>query len=315
MGRVARYKKIKAFDPYSKENGRRVQLDTVGIWGLGDTGRKPKKRSKTSEKLRARRGKKRKVGEHEKEKAGFFDAPPENGDDFDLVGSLTKQAPIPKEASISPAVHVSKLTSSTSTAVPPTSSAIAEDGELNATKLLNLEKQVEGKSTAVVFQGRMEGETKRAYNRRIQSETRQLITSQRGGPRNPEKKQKKKDFLSSKKKKKKGNNKGDVQGNLNDDDSEDNPKRDGVLVTAEQAYEARARETVVRFGEQAERPPSFRHLPRGAIRKGGQRTPTPLMSETAILAEQEAMEHIKRKTLAQYALLKMKRKQQGDFHL
>jgi hypothetical protein len=52
MGRVAKYKKIKACDPYSKKNGGRVDLKKVGMWGLGGSDRKAKKRSQKSELLR-----------------------------------------------------------------------------------------------------------------------------------------------------------------------------------------------------------------------------------------------------------------------
>ena len=57
MGRVAKYKKVKSFDPYSKKNGGNVDLSKVGVWGLGDNGRKAKKRSRRAEVLR--RNKKR----------------------------------------------------------------------------------------------------------------------------------------------------------------------------------------------------------------------------------------------------------------
>jgi hypothetical protein len=35
MGRVAKYKKVKSFDPYSKKNRGNVDLGQVGVWGLG----------------------------------------------------------------------------------------------------------------------------------------------------------------------------------------------------------------------------------------------------------------------------------------
>jgi hypothetical protein len=114
MGRVAKYKKIKAFDPYSKKNGGQVDLSKVGIWGMGADGRKEKKRSRRSEQLRRnkqqqREGgttmtKKRKAGEEDdknnktksvkKVRDGGFDIPPTDKDEFDmsdLVGSVKRQ--------------------------------------------------------------------------------------------------------------------------------------------------------------------------------------------------------------------------------
>ena len=59
MGRVAKYKKVKSFDPYSSKNRGNVNLNQVGIWGLGDSGRKTKKRSRRAEQLRSENKKKR----------------------------------------------------------------------------------------------------------------------------------------------------------------------------------------------------------------------------------------------------------------
>ena len=104
-------------------------------------------------------------------------------------------------------------------------------------------------------------------------------------------------------------------------------------MTAEEALAAREAETRVRFGEQAERPPVFRHVPRGAAaaasatktnkkdQGGGGRSKNnnkkarATMSGEQIEAEQAAMEALRRKAQAQYALVKARRKQAGDFHL
>jgi hypothetical protein len=89
MGRVARYKKIKACDPFAKGN-RRKTIGGETVWGIGDDGRKLKKRSRTAEKLRAQRKKKTKL---DKFTDRAFDAPPDDGDEFDmkdLIGSVKK---------------------------------------------------------------------------------------------------------------------------------------------------------------------------------------------------------------------------------
>lgn len=73
----------------------------------------------------------------------------------------------------------------------------------------------------------------------------------------------------------------------------------------------------VHFTEQAERPPMFKQLPRGAkpketkVTKGGK----PGMTEAQIKAESNAMELIRRRAQAQYASIKAKRKRAGEFHL
>jgi len=93
MGRVSKYKKIKACDPYSKKNGGNVDLSTVGIWGLGDNGRKKKRKSRTAERLKAQKGKKHKKNKNNDDGDGF-DLPPSEADEFDLMdlmGSVKKQ--------------------------------------------------------------------------------------------------------------------------------------------------------------------------------------------------------------------------------
>ena len=328
MGRVARYKKIKSFDPYSRENGGRVQLDRVGVWGLGDNGQKPKKRSKTSEKLRARKRKRKRVVDEYSKNEGF-DVPPEAGDDFnleDLVGTLKKQVPAQNNEAITvPAASAPRTSVKTSIgesqkakASDTTTSAVEDDDDhMKANKLLKLEQQVLPKSSNATTTGkRMEGESKRAYHRRVKAETRQIIKEQRQENRNPEKKQRKKDFLN-KKKKRKGANRVDLgrsQGNDADVDGGTYGDND-ILVTAELAIAAREVETAVRFGEQAERPPSFRQLPRGATRKAQKHVSGRAMDEQDVAAEQEAMELVRRKALAQYQAIKVKRRSLGDFHL
>ena len=97
------------------------------------------------------------------------------------------------------------------------------------------------------------------------------------------------------------------------------------LWTGEQAVAERARATQVHFGEQAERPPVFHQLPRGAKKSKGNVTTTTtttgkrpgstLQREEDIEAERQAMDLMRRKVQAQYAAIKAKRKQAGDFHL
>ena len=137
------------------------------------------------------------------------------------------------------------------------------------------------------------------------SETRQILKNEKLQQRNPEKRQRKKEFLNKKKKRK-------FKHEHDDDDSDDeivqrneSSANDG-FITGEQAVARTA------LGDQVERPPVFLQLPRGAKAK-------PIKSKTnkdvSEEAEQIAMENMRRKVQAQYAIVKAKRRKAGDFHL
>lgn len=313
MGRVAKYKKIKACDPYSKKNGGKVDLNTVGIWGMGDNGRKPKKRSRRAEVLRANKKQKR-------EQDHGFDLPPSGRrDEFDmkdLEGSVKRQKMVNPMKDDTPnkdedlfAVDRVKVNGNVAS-IPKT-----DEDERKMARILNIKTQVrkEVEKKEIQKHARMEGESKNAYNKRTKSETRQIIkqTTER---KNPEKMQKKKEFLKNKKQKKKGNIAGDydIKGDADDDESE-------ILITGERAI---AMVDEVKFGEQAERPPVFRQLPRGAKNKDDSLKNKVAaaklangMTEEDVAAESKAMELMRRKIQAQYAAIKIKRRMAGDFHL
>ena len=308
MGRVARYKKVKSFDPYSKQNGGRINLEQVGVWGLGSDGRKSKKRSKTSEKLRALKRKKK--HREAAEKVGGFDLPPEDGDDFDLndlVGSVRKE-----KLQAGDDEDQSKAKSAQKAA----QEAIREEKRI--ARLLRLdEKRAEEKKKE--FEKKLErkkGETMKDFRARARLETtlqfkknhHELVT-------NPERHEKKREFMKNKRKRRKGSNK------FLDETSNDEPDTqsdDDGFVSGEAAVAAVAlahkSDTPV-FGEQVERPPTFRQLPRGA--KAKEEPPHNIlkmaMKEEDVAAEQDAMEKMRRKVQAQYAMVRKKR--QGGFHL
>jgi len=341
MGRVARYKKVKkSLSKATPKGGERLSItgnssvknvnsgsdyfDTVGVWGLVDSGRKPKKRSRTSVRLRAQRNKK---GACVDNNIDCFDLACTDGDDFDMndpVGTLTKQS-IKTEAT-SPAVK-------SSTAVTPlllsqastTSSAQQNSSVQNPTVMVpkidveeeklhkKLETQVLPKAPVVASEGRMPGESKRAYNKRVKKETRQIIQRANQMDRNPEKRQKKKDFLTQKKKSgRKRKNPGGYSENDEDYSFDDDGDRSKVL-TGEQAVAARDRATRVQFGEQADRPPIFKELPRGATKIKKQKILRAGLEE--IEEERRAMELMRIKLQAQYATVKARRKLNGEFHL
>ena len=378
MGRVARYKKVKKSLSKATPNGaERISInnngkdskgsidyfDRVGVWGLGDSGRKPKKRSLASLKLRAQRNKKL------PDIKETYDLGCAEGDDFDmkdLVGSLKKELQPAEVAEFTSTIHT--LTSTTSSlnpaqnlptdtisSVPSTRNELSTpsqaltftensstvistmESKLIATEDEKLHKKFEAqvvpkKSTIVKSDGRMVGESKNAYSKRVKQETRQIIQRANQQAHNPEKRLKKKEFLTLKKKNgtsKKRKNKfvnnddNDDAFQLDDDNDYNNIGKSDRLLTGEQAVAARERATRVQFGEQAERPPNFTQLPRGAIdlkNKKKQKmslssSSTSFKTQQDIDTEAFAMDLIRKKVQAQYAEIKARRRNNGDFHL
>ena len=183
------------------------------------------------------------------------------------------------------------------------------------------------------IEGRREGESMNAFNRRLKEETVNALAenykksrSASGGDEVSTKAQRKREYAKLRKHKKKGQGRGKALDYNSDDAGEDrdgNGYNDG-FVTGEDAAAAAARES---FLEQAEQPPSFKQLPHGAQHKklkmkiegagedGGEGRSSK-MCESKIKAEQNQMEIMRKRVQAQYALTKAKRRQQGaSFHL
>jgi hypothetical protein len=269
MGRVARYKKIKACDPYSKQNARGRGPTTLSgerVWGLNDDRKeKVKKRSRTAERLRAqkeqRKDKKRKHKQDDdddytkksKKNNNGFDLPPTEGDDFDLNDLVSFKAGsnknIKRQKTVEELVAEDELLQNTSgaavaTAVTTSSSTTAAAAaalesmqqEEKVNRLLQLDKQLEGRggaqqeSSSSSALNRLPGESKNAYGRRVREETRKLLKRNVQAQVNPEKRQRKKDFLNSKKKKNRKNT-NSMQNNNNNgnDDDNDNDDVDDVV--------------------------------------------------------------------------------------
>ena len=369
MGRVARYKKVKkSLSKATPKGAERISIanngkdskgsidyfDRVGVWGLGDSGRKPKKRSLASMKLRAQRNKKIPDAREN------FDLVCEEGDDFDLkdlVGSLKKEqqpievtaftstsyssttiesATLPEQPSATDsATNTPSIKNESSVAIQTnenskSATSVSKDLKSIATDDEKLHKKFEAqvvpkKSTIVKSEGRMIGESKNAYSKRVKQETRQIIQRANQQAHNPEKRLKKKEFLTMKKKMGTSKKRKNKFLDSNDDDDDDAFQMDDddlhhesdKLLTGEQAVAARARATRVQFGEQAERPPNFTQLPRGANDKKlkQQKLSSKIKTQQDIDAEALAMEVIRRKVQAQYAEVKARRRQNGDFHL
>jgi hypothetical protein len=311
MGRVAKYKKVKSFDPYSKKNRGKVNLDNVGIWGFGENGHKEKKKSRRAEMLKS----KTKKGKKSIAEEGF-DLPPSVKDEFDItdmVGTIkTQKAEKADEAFESQYKKVATATG------PVASIPETDREEKKMVKFLKVESNLDKahKQKAETTAKRVEGESKRAYKKRMQDETKDIIRQDRIVEKNPERRERKKEFLNNKKNKKR-------KATVDDDDS-DGPGAasynddDDDFITGEQAVKKMGDQ--VQFGEQAERPPVFRQLPRGAKAKAepSKKPPKgtkPGMTSEQVQAESNAMDIMRRKVQAQYALIKAKRKHDGDFHL
>lgn len=366
MGRVARYKKVKSFDPYSKEskkksNHSRTLYDEY-IWGSSET-RKPKKRSARSmalrqQKVKNQRPNKRKQTTNSNNNNDGFDAPPEK-DDFDLndiVGSVKKEAltTIPKSE---PSTTTQKAQPSSP---PPPTAAVSTLETLNKTDDLDTVKQkmtnerkehqellrftTQTKNGKLrqeknVFEKKQEGESMRAYEKRIKEETRRIIDTnkltteketatskqqqqQPGDDTTNKRRQRTKDYLQQKKLKRKKK----LQSFTNNNDkNEDDPTRgdsdDDNFVTGEEAI----RQQQLAFLNPVEQPPTFTQLPRGAPKRAKllhkprnsktNNSGRSSMDEAKIMAEQKSMEAMRLRVQSQYALIKAKRKQMGDFHL
>eukprot|EP00537_Pseudo-nitzschia_pungens_P008065 CAMPEP_0172356830 /NCGR_PEP_ID=MMETSP1060-20121228/1235_1 /TAXON_ID=37318 /ORGANISM="Pseudo-nitzschia pungens, Strain cf. cingulata" /LENGTH=380 /DNA_ID=CAMNT_0013077207 /DNA_START=143 /DNA_END=1285 /DNA_ORIENTATION=+ len=380
MGRVAKYKKVKSCDPYSKKNRGNIDLASVGVWGLGDNGRRVKKRSLKAQKLHAKKNKNRKRSNDDADDG--FDVPPTDGDEFDLadlVGSVRRRSTAnyndnnnnnnkelllggggssdasrinnhddnkinsnsnndndskhekqndknhhPPEESYDRVVTVASATASASNGNLVVANIPRTDADEQAVeRLLRVDKQFRQRSLEEKQKnyGRMEGESKRAYAKRTLAETRQIIKkSTLAATTNQEKRLKKKEFLSNKKKNKNkkrrmenGTNNEFVGFGLGDNGNGNDNDRHCEIVG---------------FGEQADRPPVFRQLPRGAKTREAKAVATStvrahnknnttkgIMTEDQVAAESNAMELMRRRVQAQYRAIKSKRRAAGDFHL
>ena len=375
MGRVSKYKKVKAVDPFSKQKkGKAASARTSEyVWGMGDNGRKEKKRS-----LKAQRHQARKLGggsmsdgrrrAREAAGAGGFDLPPSGRDDFDLgdlMGSVKRQKrPRLDDGLADPRrrneITVSKKSKSkgdggaaASAAAQPAPSIPETDAEeKRVARILKLSskdskssggggtgkggpgsKSATGSSSTAKkdsksqISGRREGESMRAFERRVKEETRLILLEQASESKltSKEKAAKKKQFLKSLKSKKK-NRKGGGGGRPRSGSSDDEYGSDGGygddggdgFVTGERAVAAAARaaaSTGAAIHDQVERPPTFELLPRGATKKAKKEGGKLGMDEQKRRAEQRAMDNLRAKVQAQYAVIKQKRKRAGDFHL
>jgi len=286
MGRVARYKKIKAFDPCAKRKA-----------GAPDP------------LYEVRRGKRRKHNA----KPIAFDLPPQPDNFPTFPKSKAVKASIETVA-----VQKSGLSSSLGFQVldlkeeARMARMMREDGR----SIANKKKAAPDKKSNVTNANthgntnkpsnvleRLDGESMRAFERRVKQETAHILRREIR-PLGTKKKEKRKEFLKMKKAQKK--NKGSTGSRA---------MSGGGTNYASSDEEVGYTNDEVVFGEQAERPPEFKQLPRGAKEKSSIKKNGSLLDNDKQITEQRNLEMLRRKVQAQYEKVKTKRKKAGDFHL
>lgn len=341
MGRVSKYKKLKSCDPYAKKKGNGSHGD-FGVWGLGDNGRRTKKRSATA--LAMKKAKHKRRAKAKGSATGpdgdddFFDAPPAGGDDFkldDIVGSLRRENKQRLDHGLTGADERGAQQAVISSAATRCCIPQTEKEEARIARILrvNSASSKNGVSSSnngdTAARGRMEGESMRAFDRRVKDETRMILKGVLKEGNKGSANDRKKEFLRNKKLRKKNCFKMSSYGADNELTGASGIDNAGGFLTGERAIAAAAAtHSGSRFGDQVERPPVFTQLPRGAkVSKKTKKRSSPeenekgsssgkkRMDEQQVEAEQRAMEIMRRKVKAQYALVKAKRQKAGDFHL
>jgi len=189
--------------------------------------------------------------------------------------------------------------------------------ERRMVRSLNIDKRT-GKSSTDLrkessIEGRRKGESMNAFNRRLKEETDMALANDHKNKRAQDvtddreqisKSQRRKEFLKKKKKKQTSDSQDGFRSFSKD-------WTDEGLMVSEQVV------TRPSFLEQAEQPPTFKQLPRGAKAKVVVKKDPDgkSLDEVKIKAEQNAMEVMRRKVQAQYAKIKAKRREEGKFHL
>ena len=349
MGRVAKYKKIKAFDPFSKQNNGKG-LDC--IWGFGNNGVKEKKRSRTAEKLHqqkiARRIKK-KLEESSsstnannssklalKKKAMMMkmtvdrkpNLPPvEKEDEFDLENiqaSLQRQKDNSHEL-LMPDHGTSKIpTVTTVTASIPAAASTKPAPTTDATTTnnlpspgitpMNLGKEIQEAERMLKL-----NEATNKYEGRREHESKNAYNKRVKAETRQIILRQARNALNPEKrkrkkefldnKKKKKKNKGNMSSSHDKDNDDVDDERDFF-----------PKQEHIPFGYQVDRPPTFHTLPRGATVKQKSTTGSDDNNNNAkvkksmqtpqdIQAEQLELEKLRQKVQLQYAAIRAKRKQ------
>lgn len=266
MGRVARYKKVKSF-----EKRKAGELDPL---------------------FDARRSKRKRNGNKKQQE---FDLPPKPVDHEDVGASMQEK---PKGGGIVNGKIGFEILD------------LKEEARL--ARFANEDSRSLAKKTKnnphvkAIIQGKKEGESMRAFSKRVRQETGEILRREQKAEKvNSTRQAKKKEYLKNKKLKKKGKMAAaaDDYDTYNSDD--------------ENAKKYSLDDRKIMFGEQAERPPEFKHLPRGAKKKRvvADKNEGSLIDREKQAAEQRNLEIMRQRVQSQYALMKAKRKKDKGFHL
>jgi hypothetical protein len=321
MGRVARYKKVKSVDPFAKA---RTWTEDVGD---KCNVRRVKKRSKTAQKLKDQKNKKRKYADNKKGcDDGGFDLPPDGEDEFDmadLLGSVKRQKLksddfLRGSNSILDSAAIAKsmiISSSSGEKLASKVEKVDTRGVKSTSQKPREQKnaKVTGKNAAAATKATSYGIEITAHTptREIIAACNKPINQQLGAEGTNSKQAKRKAFFEQKKLKKKNKR---SQGYDSEDDDYNKPHSTATSVTKKPTSQHTAHALVARsaLDDQVERPPIFSALPRGALKKKTAAAKGKNKDDSAkadmIRKEQKALEAMRQRVMAQYAALRESRR-------
>lgn len=327
MGRVSKYKKIKAIDPYSKQNKHHIQKNKSLLLGScreeGELRQKKleKRIQKQLQRRRSSKAKKSRTGD----KSTFFDLPPDDiEDEFDL-STLTVRRNENTSQNLKTQTREIVGSSSHIPLQHAKQTFVGEEAnrelqqELKTSRLLkigSISKQSSYKNedrTTQKVHGRLEGESMKAFTRRINQETamilKESLTQQNGGvsrlkQMNPMKYEKKIQHLNKKKEKKRQMATLLVKQQRLSMEHE-GASTDETLITGEYA----SRQAASLLHDQVERPPTFSVLPRGAkLLPSKSNNKDGFLSNVKSSNISKELEQYRARVQAQYALIKERKR-------
>ncbi|KAL7479748.1 hypothetical protein ACHAW6_005472 [Cyclotella cf. meneghiniana] len=330
MGRVARYKKVKSIDPFSKT---RSWTD-----GVGDASnlRRVKKRSKTAQKLKEQKNSKlqRRLCRNnlEKTKRGGsngwsdndgYDLPPDGDDEFDindLLGSVKKQSIKSNDLLNEKNTKINYMSTSSSVREVNLSHKV-EKVDLRGVALGSKQPQTHATSAQSKNSGNVAKSISTSLEITAKTPTREIIAAcsnpklqQQAVDETTSKQAKRKAFLKQKKLKKRKRAKDDDEVDFANiyERSSSLPKQ-----STAQSHKMAPKVPVARcvIDDQVERPPIFSALPRGALSTKNRKSTTlrktcenEMEKVDRIRKEQQALEAMRERVMRQYATLRESRR-------
>jgi hypothetical protein len=318
MGRVARYKKVKSVDPFAKA---RTWTEDVGD---KSNVRRVKKRSKTAQKLKDQKNKKRKHAANKNAcDDGGFDLPPDGEDEFDmadLLGSVKRQELKSDDFLRGSNSILDNVTTAKSINSSSGEKLASRVEKVDTRGLKSTSQKPQAQKNAKDTGKNAASATKTSYGIEITAHTptREIIAAcnkpsnqQLGADGTNSKQAKRKAFFEQKKLKKKNQR---SQGYDSEDDDYDNPNSKATSVTKQPKSQHTTHALVARsaLDDQVERPPIFSALPRGASKKKTAAAKGKNKDDSAkadmIRKEQQALEAMRQRVMAQYAVLRESRR-------